>query len=89
MDTLFSPIREFFRKGDWILLSLCLMASGYGLILIYSATRYMESNRSVIVQGACILIGVVVYIILTFVDFQSLTEKCWKQLLIFSIFFVI
>lgn len=88
MDTLFSPIREFFKKGDWVLLLLCLLASGYGLILIYSATRYMESNRSVIVQGAAVLIGVVVYIILTFVDFQSLTEKCWKQLMIFSIFFV-
>lgn len=88
MDTLFSPIREFFKKGDWVLLLLCLLASGYGLILIYSATRYMESNRSVIVQGAAVLIGVVVYIILTFVDFQSLTEKCWKQLMIFSILFV-
>ena len=58
MDTLFSPIREFIRKGDWILLSLCLLASGYGLVLIYSAPRYMESNRSVIVQAASILIGV-------------------------------
>ena len=88
MDTLFSPIREFFRKGDWILLSLCLLASGYGLVLIYSATRYMGSNRSVIVQGAAVLIGVVVYIVLTFVDFQTLTEKCWKEIMIFSIFFV-
>ena len=89
MDTLFSPIREFFRKGDWILLSLCLMASGYGLVLIYSATRYMESNRSVIVQAASILIGVFAYIFLTFVDFQTLTEKAWKPMMLFSILFVL
>lgn len=89
MDTLFSPIREFFRKGDWVLLSLCLLASGYGLVLIYSATRYMESNRSVIVQAASILIGVFAYIFLTFVDFHTLTEKGWKPMLLLSILFVL
>ena len=31
MTTLFSPIREFFKKGDVLLLFLCLTASGYGL----------------------------------------------------------
>ena len=36
MSTLLSPIREFFRKGDVLLLSLCLIASGFGLLLIFS-----------------------------------------------------
>lgn len=89
MDSLFSPIREFFRKGDWVLLSLCLLASGYGLVLIYSATRYMDSNRSVIVQAVSILIGVFAYIFLTFVDFHTLTEKAWKPMMIISILFVL
>ena len=40
MSTLFSPIREFLRKGDLVLLSLCLAASGFGLLLIFSATRF-------------------------------------------------
>ena len=43
MTTLFSPIREFFKKGDVLLLFLCLTASGYGLALIYSATRYLAT----------------------------------------------
>lgn len=52
MTTLFSPIREFFKKGDVLLLFLCLTASGYGLALIYSATRYLDNNnRNVIVQA--------------------------------------
>ena len=89
VDSLFSPIREFFRKGDWVLLSLCLLASGYGLVLIYSATRYMDSNRSVIVQAVSILIGVFAYIFLTFVDFHTLTEKAWKPMMIISILFVL
>lgn len=89
MDSLLSQLREFFRKGDLILLSLCLTASGYGLILIYSATRYMGNNRSVIVQALAVVIGVIAYIFLTFVDFHTLTEKGWKPMLIFSILFVL
>lgn len=66
MTTLFSPIREFFKKGDVLLLFLCLTASGYGLALIYSATRYLDNNnRNVIVQAVAICIGVVIYIVLT------------------------
>ena len=40
MNTLLSPFREFMRKGDLLLLFLCLLASGYGLVLINSATQY-------------------------------------------------
>lgn len=85
MSTLFSPIREFFRKGDLLLLSLCLLASGYGLVLIFSATRYDHNNTAIIVQLAGILLGVIAYMLLTFVDFQLFTEKKWKLLLGFSV----
>ncbi len=89
MNTLLSPIREFFRKGELLLLFLCLLASGYGLILIYSATRYLNNNRYFIVQSAAILIGVVAYIIMTFVDFHTLVEKSWKLILLFNAGFVL
>ena len=86
METILSPIREFFRKGDLILLSLCLLASGYGLVLIYSATRWTESNKFVIVQAAAIFLGVIAYVILTFVDFHLFVDKCWKLIFCFDIF---
>ena len=85
MLTLFSPLREFIRKGDLILLSLCLAASGFGLLLIYSATRWENNNKAVIVQLIGILLGVCAYILLTFVDFQLFTENNWKLLLGVSI----
>ena len=78
MRTLFSPFEEFFRKGDKVLLFLCLLASGYGLVLIYSATRYLRSNRPVLVQLLAICLGVAAYIILTFVDLRLFVDKCWK-----------
>lgn len=89
MDTLLSPIREFVRKGDLLLLTLCILASGYGLALIYSATRWTGSNRFVIVQGVAILLGIAAYAVLTFVDFHLFVEKCWKWIFCFEICFVL
>ena len=48
MRTLFSPLHEFFKKGDLVLLSLCLLTSGFGVALIFSATRYNQNNLSLI-----------------------------------------
>jgi len=89
LSTLFSPIREFLRKGDVILLSLCIAASGYGLLLIYSATRFESNNKAVLVQLIGLLLGITAYIIITFVDFQLFTEKNWKFLLGFSVVFIL
>lgn len=92
MSTLLSPLREFFRKGDLLLLSLCLLASGFGLVLIFSATQYLGSDRwirYIVVQGLAILLGVVAYILLTFVDFQLFAEKNWKYLLAFNVLFIL
>ena len=91
MSTLLSPIREFLRKGDLLLLSLCLLASGFGLLLIFSATQYTRSGplRYVAVQSLAIVMGVVIYILLTFVDFQLFTEKNWKLILGFNICFIL
>ncbi len=78
---------DFWRRGDKLLLSLCLMASGYGLILIYSATRWNGNNRSVVVQALGILLGVLVYIALSSVDMELFVEKRWKWVLAFNIGF--
>ena len=63
MSLLFSPIREFFKKGDRMLLFFALLASGYGLLLIYSATQYLDNDRFIrfmLVQTAAIFLGVVI-----------------------------
>ena len=78
MSVLFSPVREFIKKGDMVLLTLCLLSSGYGLLLIFSATRYNDNNRALIVQCAAIALGVIAYALFTFVDFQLFLEKHWK-----------
>lgn len=80
-------IRTFFRKGDVLLLVLCLIASACGLVLIYSATRYDTALHNDIYKQAIFLcMGVVVYFICSFIDIEMLVERWWKVLLILSFF---
>lgn len=83
-------LRDFFRKGDVILLGLCLLASAVGLVLIYSATRYDESlSSSFMKQAAFVCMGVVLYIAITFVDIEFLMEKWWWVILLLGIFVIL
>ena len=52
-------LRDILRQTDLVLLALCCAATAYGLLMIYSATRYMGTLRLVIVQGAGALIGII------------------------------
>ena len=53
MSTLLSPIREFFRKGDVLLLSLCLIASGFGLLLYGKTQQYAAILYSLFFPPDC------------------------------------
>lgn len=78
-------IRTFFRKGDVLLLVLCLIASACGLVLIYSATRYSPKLEwDFLKQAMFICLGIVAYFICTFIDIELIIEKSWKFLLLFS-----
>lgn len=78
-------VSDFFHKGDMVLLSLCLAASVMGLALIYSATRYTNSNRFVMVQAVGVAIGVACYAVLTLVDIELFTEKTWWAMALFNV----
>ena len=59
-----SRLRSYIGKGlavflaVFLLLTLCLAASGFGLMLIYSATRFEGNNKAVLVQLVGVLLGV-------------------------------
>ncbi|MCD8332499.1 MAG: FtsW/RodA/SpoVE family cell cycle protein [Oscillospiraceae bacterium] len=81
----FKSVCAFFKKGDTLLLALCLIASGCGLILIYSATRYDSTLHSYpIRQAIFILLGVVAYLIFQFIDIELIVQRSWKILLVCS-----
>lgn len=83
-------LRTFFRKGDVLLLVLCLIASAFGLVLIYSATEYDQALASYpLKQAIFICLGVVAYVVLSFVDIELFTERSWKWMFLFNVFILL
>ena len=90
LDRLRDVLRDFFRKGDMVLLVLCLIASLFGLALIYSATRYAPKLHSCVLKQAMFLcMGLVLYLIFTMVDIELILEKSWKFLVVGGIFLLL
>lgn len=90
MNRLLDLTREFFRKGDVLLLVLCITANLYGMVLIYSATRYSVSlHGNVFRQAIATGLGIVVYMFLTFIDIEVIIDKLWKWLIGFNILFLL
>lgn len=82
-----TAILDFFRHGDLLLLSLCLIASIFGMVVIASATHYSASSRYLIIQGVAIALGVVLYFFMTLLDIEILAEH--RQLLaVLNVIFV-
>ena len=82
-------LKEFFKKGDMVLLGLCILASLMGLVLIYSATRYMDSLHDFPQKQAMfICMGVVAYVWVTFIDIEYLMEKWWWVFLLLGLFVI-
>jgi len=80
-------LTDFLQQADLLLLGLCCASSLYGIALIFSATRYQESNRTVVVQIAALLLGIAVYIAFSMIDPDILMKK-WKWVALFNIGFI-
>lgn len=74
---LYREFRSFFRKGDMVLLVLCLVTSAFGCLVISSATsaaKFGGSMRYIIVQIAATLLGVLMYAIISSIDAEFMSE---------------
>jgi rod shape determining protein RodA len=70
---------QYFKKTDMILIAITLIASSYGFILVYSATK--GSGRTLAVQIAALAAGVAGMVILSKFDYHDMTES-WKYIAI-------
>ena len=77
-------LKSFPRRGDLILLLLCVATSAFGCLVITSATNYTGSLRHLFVQVAAICIGVVVYALVSSFDVSILSENR-RWLFVFNI----
>lgn len=80
-------LSDAFQQADLVLLGLCCAASLFGIAMIFSATRYMDSNRNVLVQTVALGLGVCVYLGISMVDIETLMKR-WKWLVAFNLIFI-
>lgn len=83
-------LADFFQQADLVLLGLCCASSLFGIVMIFSATRYMEinRNRNVIVQLAALLLGICVYIAMSMLNLEMVMKK-WKWIVVFNVLFIL
>ena len=79
MRRFLQELQDFPKKGDWILLLLCLITSGFGCIAIASATnaeKFGDNNiKYIIIQLAATLLGVMMFAIISSIDVEAMSER--------------
>ena len=70
-------LRNFFRKGDMVLLVMCLAISAFSCLIISSVTgaeKFGGSMRYIIIQIGATGLGVIMYAIMSSIDLEFLSE---------------
>ena len=79
MRQFFQELRDFPKKGDMILLLLCLITSAFGCVAIASATsaeKFGDSNlKYIVIQLAATLLGVIAYALVSSIDIDAMSER--------------
>lgn len=82
-----NAIKKFFYRTDWVLLGLCLAASIFGIVMIASASNYHGASTYVSKQIIALVIGLILFVVLSFLDIEILAEH-QTLLVIFSAVFL-
>ena len=90
MNRYVQQVRQAIRKGDWILLLLCIITTAYGCLIIASATNYLDSYRYIIMQIVGAVIGIVLFALVSSVDVEFMMEqRLWLVLFNILILFML
>ena len=77
MRRFIEELKDFRKKGDMVLLILCLIVAGFGLVAIASTTsaaKFEGNFRYIALQTVAILMGVVAYVVISSMDLEVLSE---------------
>lgn len=81
-------VKDFVKRADMTLLTLCLVCAVFGIIVISSASASLGSSRFVIVQTLSLFLGILFFVLLTIIDVDVLAEK-WVVLIAFEVLFML
>ena len=98
MKKIFPIIRNFIKETNKLLLGLCTCASFYGVLMVYSATRFkLEEGqwiaRDAWVMAAAVGLGIIIALVISAIDYEVIV-KLWpivagvSVLLMLLLFFI-
>ncbi len=77
MHRFVEELKDFSKKGDWILLILCLITSAYGGIMVASATnaaKFGGNTKYILIQLVATVLGVMIYAVVSSIDVDFMSE---------------
>ena len=74
MGRYFRKFAEAFRKGDLVLLFLCLALNVFGILMIGSTTFQVGPTRYLIIQPIAAALGVFMYVLMSSIDTEFFSE---------------
>ena len=74
MNRYIKRLGEAIRKGDMILLLLCMLATAFGCFMITSATGHTGSGRFLVIQISAAFIGILLFFLVSSIDADFLSE---------------
>ncbi len=92
MHKFLEELKDFTKKCDWVLLILCMITSGFGTVVIASATnaeKFGDNNiKYIIIQLAATALGILAFAIISSIDVETISEYRWL-LVAFNIFLLL
>jgi len=88
MKRAWAAVRDFLKRADMLLLALCCACSVFGIVVIGSATASYHTSQYVLVQTGAMLIGLMLFVLLTVIDIDIIADK-WPFLFIFDTLFLL
>ena len=88
MRKFFQEFLDFFRKGDMILLGLCIAPTLYGLVILSSVTADARAIRFVVIQLVAAILGIFLYAVISSIDLDLIMEYR-LPLVIFNVCFLL
>lgn len=77
MRRFIEELRDFSKKGDWVLLILCLVTSGFGGIVVASATnaaKFGSNTKYILIQLVATILGVMMFALVSSIDVDFMSE---------------
>ena len=68
-------VKNFFSKLDYVLIAMTVVLASFGLLVIYSATRSLDSGfRQMLVQTLAMVLGIIFMFVLASIDYENYTD---------------